>query len=236
MDVGVRDVATFFNVSEKTVYRWIKDSKLPAFKIGEQYRFNRAELLEWATLNRVNVAVEIFSDPQKGQTPPTSFEESLAAGGIHYRVGGTDKVSVLEAAIKVMPLPQQVDRNFLLKVMIARESLGSTGIGEGIAIPHVRNPIVLHVPKPMISVCFLEHPIDFDAIDGQPVHTLFAIVSPMISAHLGLLSKLAFALRQPDFGKAIREQGTREEIFSAAHAIDTAVARKADRSEGKMEM
>ena len=47
--IDVRDSARLLNVSEKTIYRWVKQGKLPAYRINEQYRFNRAELLEWAT-------------------------------------------------------------------------------------------------------------------------------------------------------------------------------------------
>ena len=52
MQLGVRDVAGLFNVSEKTVYRWVKQRKLPVYRVNEQYRFSRAELLEWATRPR----------------------------------------------------------------------------------------------------------------------------------------------------------------------------------------
>jgi mannitol/fructose-specific phosphotransferase system IIA component (Ntr-type) len=91
----------------------------------------------------------------------------------------------------------RVDREFLYKVLLARESLGSTGIGDGIAIPHVRNPIVLHLSRPIVTLCFLERPVDFGALDGQPVNTLFTLISPTVRAHLHLLSRLAFTLRDP---------------------------------------
>ena len=68
-----------------------------------------------------------------------------------------------------MKLPDDVDREFLYQVLLAREALGSTGIGDGIAIPHVRNPIVLHLSRPTVTLCFLEQPVDFGALDGQPV-------------------------------------------------------------------
>ena len=126
---------------------------------------------------------------------------ALKAGGIVYRLGGTDKASVLKSLVEYMRVPEEVDREFLYRVLLAREALGSTGIGEGIAIPHVRNPIVLHVPQPMITLCFLEQSIDFEAFDGQPVDTLFSLISPTVRAHLHLLSRLSFALRDPAFKK-----------------------------------
>ena len=228
MQLGVREAASLLNVSEKTIYRWIKQSKLPGYRINEQYRFSRAELLEWATANRVNVSADIFGEPEKGNVPIPGLAEALKAGGIHYRIGGADKDAVLKSAIEAMPLPEEVDRAFLLRVLMARESLGSTGIGDGIAIPHVRNPIVMHIPRPMITLCFLERPIEFGALDDKPVHTLFTMVSPTISAHLNLLSRLAFALRDPAFAAVIARQGTREEIVESAALVDISMRRHSD--------
>jgi nitrogen PTS system EIIA component len=224
MQLGVREAARLMDVSEKTIYRWIKQNKLPAFRINEQYRFNRAELLEWATSQRINVSVDIFGETEKGRIDIPGLAEALRIGGIYYRIGGTDKTSVLQCAVEVMHLPEEVDRSFLLSVLLARESLGSTAIGDGIAIPHVRNPIVMHIPRPAITLCFLDRAIEFGALDGKPVHTMFTLVSPTISAHLNLLSKLTYGLRQPPFAGVIARPGSREEIIEGAAEIDRSVA------------
>ncbi len=221
MQLGVREAAHLLGVSEKTIYRWIKDGRLPAYRVNEQHRFNRAELLEWATSRRINVSPEIFEEPEEtAQMRLPTVGEALEAGGIHYRVGGTDKASVLSAVVDLMRLPDEVNRKFLHQVLLARESLGSTGVGDGIAIPHVRNPIVMHIPKPTVTLCFLEHEIDFGAIDGKPVHTLFTIVSPGVRAHLHVLSRLAFALRDEDFRAVLSKQASREEILGALRRVD----------------
>lgn len=224
MKLAVKDAARLLNVSEKTVYRWIKEGVIPAYQVNEQYRFNRAELLEWATSRRINVSPEIFAEPEEGETPPPTLSEALRAGGVHYRLGGTDKATVLHGVVDAMKLPEEVDREFLYQVMLAREALGSTGIGEGIAIPHVRNPIVLHLSRPLVMLCFLEQPIDFGAIDGQPVNTLFTLISPTVRAHLHLLSRLGFALRDPDFKKAVIQQASREQILEALRRAELSMA------------
>ena len=59
MQLTVRDATRLLTVSEKTIYRWINQGSLPAYRVNEQYRFNRAELLEWATAHKINVSVEI---------------------------------------------------------------------------------------------------------------------------------------------------------------------------------
>jgi PTS system nitrogen regulatory IIA component len=222
MDLSVRDSARLLNVSEKSIYRWIKEGKLPAYRVSDQYRFNRAELLEWATSQRINVAAEIFVEPHNGHHP-LGLADALRAGGIHYRVGGSDKDEALRAVVDLMPLAEQVDRRFLLQVLLARESLGSTAIGNGIALPHVRNPVVMHVSRPMVTLCFLEKPVEFGALDGQAVHTLFTMLSPTVRAHLHTLARLSHALQQPAFAQMIRGQGNREQILAACEAIDSSV-------------
>lgn len=216
-------------VSEETLYEWVRHRNLPALRLGGQYRFNRAELLEWATTQGIHVPAGLFDGSGKGRMP-IDLARALRAGGIHYGVGGRDRDTVLQATIERMPLPDDVDKSYLLSVIVAREDLGSTGIGDGIAIPHVRNPIVLHIPQPIVTLCFLEQAIEFEALDGKPVHTLFAMVSPTIAAHLSLLSRLAFALRQPEFSAIIARRGTPSEIEDAAARVDTAVP--APRPEG----
>lgn len=220
MHLTVRDAARLLNVSEKTIYRWVKDGGLPAYRVSEQYRFHRAELLEWATARRINVSPDIFAEPEGAATRLPGIVEALQAGGIVYRVSGTDRESVIRAIVEVMRLPEGADREFLSRVMLARENLASTGIGDGIAIPHVRSPIVLHVTQPTITLCFLEKPVDFAALDGRPVHALFSLISPTVKAHLHLLSRLAFLLRDARMKETVLRQAAREEILAEARRVE----------------
>jgi PTS system nitrogen regulatory IIA component len=220
MQLTVRDVSDLFKVSEKTVYRWVNQGILPAYRVNEQYRFNRAELLEWATTRKMNVSAELFDEPESDATPIPGLVEALQAGGIFYRLGGTDKESALRSVVEHMRLPDEVDREFVLRVLLARERLQSTGIGDGIAIPHVRNPIVLHVSRPMIMLCFMDRVIDFDALDGKPVFALFSLISPTVRAHLRMLSRLAFALNDAGFKHAVLQQAARDEILGEARRVE----------------
>lgn len=227
--LSVRDAAALLNASEKSVYRWIKQGVLPAYRVNDQYRINRAELLEWATARKMHVSPEIFAEPENDAEPAPTLEDALRSGGVHYRVSGHDKPSALQAVVDTLELPDDIDRAFLYQVLLAREALGSTGVGDGIAIPHVRNPIVLHLSRPIVTLCFLEHPVDFGALDGQPVTALFTLISPTVREHLHLLSRLAFALREPRFKAAVRTQASPEEILGALHAAEAAVASRSQR-------
>ena len=223
MQLSVRDAAGILNVSEKTIYRWIKQSVIPAYRINEQYRFNRTELLEWATSRRLQVSPSIFAEGETSSVPLPSLSEALKAGGVSYRVEGTDQASVLRSVVDSLKLPEEVDREFLYKVLLARETLGSTGIGDGIAIPHVRNPVVLHVSKPTVSLSFLERAIDFQALDGKPVNILFTLISPSVRAHLHLLSRLGFVLRDAAFKDALKSEASRDVLMDCLSRAEKAI-------------
>ncbi|MEW6218040.1 MAG: PTS sugar transporter subunit IIA [Thermodesulfobacteriota bacterium] len=219
MNLSVKDAANLLAVSEKTIYRWIKRGVLAAYRVHEQYRFNRAELLEWATSQRINVAPEMLDEPEEPPPLMPSLAEALEAGGIHYRVEGDSRDAVLAQVVRHLALPETVDREYLTRLLIARERLASTGVGNGVAVPHVRNPSVLHVTQPLVALSFLEHPVDFHAIDGVPVHTLFCTISPTLRSHLTLLSHLGFALRHPQVKAVLAQQPSRTEILAAIRQL-----------------
>lgn len=230
MQLTVRDASRLLRVSERTIYRWISEGSIPSYKIQDQHRFNRVELLEWATSRRIPVSPEIFDEPEQEQTVP-SLADALERGGIHYRVSGQDREAVLRSVVALLHLPEEVDREFLYSVFLARERLGSTGVGDGIAIPHVRSPVVLHVTRPEVCLSFLEKPVDFGAIDGKPVTTLFALVSPTVRAHLQLLSRLSFLLQDPNVQAVLKRQGNRDEIVAAFRDAESKLRRPSPAAE-----
>jgi nitrogen PTS system EIIA component len=223
MQLRVRDVARILNVSEKTVYQWVKTRGLAAQRVHGQLCFSRTELLEWATSRNLGVSAELFSESDPETAPMGGLADALETGGIFHDVGGSHKESVLRAIVDRMHLPAEVDRHFLFSVLLAREALGSTAIGDGIAVPHVRNPIVLHVSRPTITLCFLKTPIDFGALDHKPVHALFSMVSPSIRVHLHLLSRLGFLLKDGSFKQLIEQQGARDKILAIVRRLESEI-------------
>jgi PTS system nitrogen regulatory IIA component len=223
VQLTVRDVSRFLNVSEATVTRWIKQRGMPAQYVGGQYHFNRAELLEWATANRIQVSLEMFDHLGTEEESVPDLAEALEAGGIFYQLPNTNKERALRALVQVLPLPEGIDRELLVRLFLAREASATTGIGDGIALPHVRNPIVLHVARPMVTLCFLERPVEFGALDGKPVHVLFSLICPTMRSHLQILSRLSHALHDAKFKEVVTRQGQREEILQEARRVEAAL-------------
>lgn len=220
MQLTVREAASYLRVDEATVRRWIQRRGLPVHRVNERLHLNAIELWEWATENGVPVSRTLLEQArrQPEQVPPLS--QLLSTGGVHHDVGGRDKASVLREIVQRLPLPADVDREFLVTTLEAREAMGSTGIGDGIAIPHVRNPIVLHVAAPFVTLCLLRDPVDFDAVDGKPVHALFTVVSPNVPAHLRILGQLGFVLHDQELRRLLVRRSPAADIIGRVQAVE----------------
>lgn len=222
MQLKATDAAQALKVDEKTVLRWIRHDNLPAEQIRGDYVINRVDLLEWANERSIKVDPALYDlDDTNDGRPLPLLSQCLEAGGIHCHVPGGNVASVLQQVVQLLNLPDELDPDFVLQVLLTREAMGTTAVGDGIAIPHVRNPLLLRLPMPKVSLCFLEQPVDFGALDGKPVQTLFTITSPTVKIHLHLLSKLAYALRDDRLREALRKPCQKTQIFEALQKIET---------------
>ncbi|HEX9611765.1 MAG TPA: PTS sugar transporter subunit IIA [Gemmatimonadales bacterium] len=220
MQLTVRQAASYLGVDDATVRRWIRTRGLPAHHVDERLHLNAIELWEWATEQGIPVSQRLLQQARHHPDEAPQLSDLLAAGGIHHDVGGRDKGAVLREVVSRLPLPEDVDRDFLVTVLEAREAMGSTGIGSGIAIPHVRNPILLRVRAPFVTLCLLQHPVDFEAIDGNPVHALFTVISPSVPVHLRVLAQLGFVLRDATLRKVLAERGLADAILGRVRALE----------------
>lgn len=221
MQLTVRQAATYFGVDDQTVRRWIADRELPVHRADERLHLNAIEVWEWAVAHGVPVSRRLLEDARRApdHTPPLS--ELLERGGIHRGDASRgEKSAVLAGIVAGLPLPAEVEREFLLTVLEAREAMGSTGIGDGIAIPHVRNPILLHVKRPFVSLFLLDRPVDFEAIDGKPVHALFVVVAPGIPVHLRALAELGHVLRDPTLRRLLADRAPDDRILGRIRELE----------------
>jgi len=221
MQLTLRQAATYFGVDDQTVRRWIADRDLPVHRANERLHLNAIEVWEWAVAHGVPVSRRLLEDARRTPDRAPALSELLERGGIHREVAsGGRKEAVLAGIVAHLPLPPEVDREFLLTVLEAREAMGSTGIGDGIAIPHVRNPILLHVKRPFVSLFLLDRPVDFEAIDGKPVHALFVVVAPSIPVHLRALAHLGHVLRDPTLRRLLADRADDDRIMGRIRELE----------------
>lgn len=219
MDLTLPEIAAGLNVTESTLERWVRQGRIPVHRMGNEYRFNLPALERWAESH--NITFVLPAAPQERVHPSlSSLVATMKRGGVHRDIAGENAVGALKAAVaRLTMLPENV-RDDLYDQLVRRERLTSTGIGRGVAIPHPRSPIEGASGLPLIATCFLGKPIDFKAVDDQPVFVLFILLSDSIDSHLHLLSRLAFCLRDDSFLVFLRTQPQADALFQRIEAFE----------------
>ena len=230
MELTINDIVRVFEVSEQTVNRWIDKKNMPCVRANEQYRFNYIELLDWALRKNIRLTPEVLALGDWENHGSSVLYQAIKDGDIHYDISGDTREEVLKAVVDVLPLPPGLNKTSLWQMLIARERMMPTALGNGIAIPHVRNPVVLHVDHPSISLCFLKKPVDFKALDGKPVFIVFTILSPSVKKHLGILSRLAFCLQNAKLQEYLHRKAPREQILAEIRVLESGISTVPDES------
>jgi PTS system nitrogen regulatory IIA component len=208
MDLKIKDVAELLNVSETTIRRWLSDGKIPAYRINHQYRFSRIEIENWMMRCKIKSPEEGFSPFNERQIyPPLEEEDSQelsSRGGMHhfclYRaihqgdifsdIPGQTKEELIRWTTKTVSQKLGVDAEILAELLLDREKLMPTALNNGIAVPHTRD-FLCKGPLDMVFVVYPNSPLDYGALDGKLVHTLFFLFAGNDKGHLQLLAKLA---------------------------------------------
>jgi PTS system nitrogen regulatory IIA component len=185
--------------------------KLPHVCAQGRYRFNRQAILEWALAHNHPLQLDGAEVPADCPLPP--LQDFLSADRFFYDVPGTNFLEAAQSALQRFDLPAGNDKELIYELLVSREELMTTAVGDGLAIPHVRIPVVVNVSHPVVGVFFLRQPIDMAALDGQPVHTLIVLLTQSPKQHLELLARLAFFFRQPAFVRLLRERARPEKIL-----------------------
>lgn len=147
---------------------------------------------------------------------PIKLSDYLSPATVKLNLTGTDRDSVLAELVSLIPeIADQPDAQAkLLRALIEREQLHSTGIGDGIALPHARNALVGLVNRPVIV--FGRHPtgIPYGAIDGLPARLFFLIIAPTVTQHLAMLARISRLLRDTKLRQDLLEADSVDEVLS----------------------
>lgn len=200
MEINIKTAAFMLGTSEEMLHRWVRQGVIPVVETDKEVLFDEKALADWAAKRRMPVrrAAEAAPSPDDDNAESDlSLQAAMARGGVCFGVSGSDVRGVLSAAVDRLVLPASSEKEEVLDRLLAREALASTGIGGGIAIPHPRKPLEGLPQGGIIATCFLDTPVDFNAVDQKPVFVLFLMFSPSTKRHLELLSRLSFCLNNP---------------------------------------
>ena len=212
------EAAHLLNVTEATLMRWVRQGLVRSLD-GRGQRFERTELEGWARQR----GLPLSAVPRPRPAPP---EDLLAAaverGAATAGVKPATASQAIEIAVGALPGLDDRARRDLLDAVLERERMASTGLGHGLAVPHPRKPPTELIEQAVVSVVFPDVPLDWAALDGEPVHTVFLLLSPSAPVHLQILSGVAHRLRSPGLPDFLCERPSQARLVERLRALRTA--------------
>jgi mannitol/fructose-specific phosphotransferase system IIA component (Ntr-type) len=159
---------------------------------------------------------------QNPGSTPAPVSELLSAATIKLDLTGADRDAVLGELVSRIPdmAGQPEAQRRLLRARQEREQLHSTGIGDGVALPHARNAIVGLVDRPIVVFGRHAQGVPYGAIDGLPARLFFLLIAPTVTQHLALLARISRLLRDPKLRQALLVAGTPEAVVSLIQAAE----------------
>jgi PTS system nitrogen regulatory IIA component len=192
----IEEVAEYLRVSERTVYDWAQKGDIPCGKLGTAWRFKRKDIQAW-------VDKQLTDERKKGDFTPLFLEKVLAPERVIV-VEKANKAEILNELIDILAeTPEVKSKDDLSKGIFHREQLMSTGIGQGIGIPHVRIRSARDVV--MGAALVREGVTDYESLDSEPVKLIFMIVArqDQHAQHIKLLSQISSRLKDEDHRKQL---------------------------------
>ena len=192
------EVAEYLRIAEKTVLRLVHAGTIPATKVGNQWRFLKPLIDDW-----------MYASMGNGTQPGAlgtehPITESLSPDYILLDIKPGEKEYVLRQLIAPL-VSNGIIRvaHPALKRLVYRESISTTGVGNGVAFPHVRNPKDNPSGAPPIVAGVCREGTDFGALDAKPVNLFFLLCSNQESIHLSVMSRLGHLLSSEVFRAAL---------------------------------
>ena len=151
------------------------------------------------------------------------LSELLPLEQIQLKIEATDKTGVLRELIALVPeiRSEKAQQESFLAALLERERMHTTAIGDGIALPHARNPLAGVLKRPLLIFGRHVSGVPFGALDNKPVRLLFLLASPNLTDHLTMLARLSRVLRDQNLRSALMDTPFPAEIIKQIAEAET---------------
>lgn len=203
----IEEVAAYLRVSERTVYDWASKGELPGGKIGTSWRFRRGDIENWV-------------NEKLGETKPVAAKPGITTSSVLtperiLTLEDVTKAEVLERMTALLSeTPFISDGDALLKDILEREELMSTGIGFGVGVPHVR---VNYTSDLVMAIAVCPNGVkDYKALDGEEVKIICMLVArqDQHAEYLRTLSNISTRLKSAEMRRLIIESQSPTDIYN----------------------
>ena len=213
MDLTVKDVSKLLQVSEQRVLEWTKEGAVPSYQLNGEHRFSREEIEEW--MLRYFNQDDLQIDPKEHSVGLQQFNmyRALHKGMVLQNVEGRTKEEIISNSMELISEKLDADAEVLTNLLLDREKLMSTAINHGVAVPHTRD-FLISKAYDVVAVVHPKEPIEYGALDGEKVHTLFFLFACQDKRHLNLLAKIAFFCHQSENLNFLEQKHDKGELLA----------------------
>lgn len=216
-NMTLAELARHIGMDARIVRRWAEKGKLPGQFVGGEWRFNRAQMLDWLqremhTLDEEHV--RNLERAMRSEEDERLVEAYLATEAVDMNLRAKTRASVLRALVRLAERTGLVyDAQAIVSALEEREALGSTALPRGIAFPHPLRPLTYATAEPLVCLARVPAGIPFGAPDGDLTDIFVLVCAHGERLHLGLLARLAMMFNT-ELADALRE------INDAAKALE----------------
>jgi excisionase family DNA binding protein len=203
----IRQLSAYLMVSEKTLYRMLDRSLLPAIRVGAQWRFRKRDIDAWLDVQVKKVEVE------GGRAMPEELEHSeieihplLSAENVWLDVPPLTRDELLLWMITKATFDQDVDRNALYESVLARERVCSTALLDAAAFPHPNDPGAFHFTRKRVLVAVPPEPVSFSDPHGHEPRVVVMILARTMQGYLLTISRAVKLFGDPQLIARITAQ------------------------------
>jgi excisionase family DNA binding protein len=210
------EVAEYLRLDVDTVKRLASQGKIPAVKLGKKWRFRTDYVESWLETEMVRgFSGNLDLTEIEEETSPVLIHSLIPEGCIDLSLKSKNKYDILAELVNLAEQSDFVDnRRKLIFSLLEREHLCSTGLANGLAIPHPRFRQKGVIKKPFIVFGRSDAGVDFDALDGNPTYIFFLICLRFDQLHVKIMARLSRLLKDSSFPTKLKEAKHEDEVIN----------------------
>ena len=215
MDLKLPEVAKLLNVSESMLTEWLQEGKIPSYTLDGEPRFSRDEIETWMmthTPKNSPFSQKASTESSPGGQKQFGLFRALHKGGIFSDLQSETKEALISHNSKYIASLFDRDADILSEMLLDREKLQSTALGNGIAVPHTRDFLMRDHPD-SVTLVFPKRPLEWGALDNKPVFACFFLFASDDARHLHLLAKIAYLSSQPGALELLAQRPSSEQFL-----------------------
>lgn len=215
MYLTIVELAESFGVAERKIEEWARHERLPFLLERGRMLFDRGQVITWAEQRGLADKAGYLAVQNPSNDAAANVASLVKIGGIWRGIPAGQVVDTLLRIIDQLPSVTPPIRQLMALRLRAPDGISWAAVGDGLALPHLRQPVALGHGNGFCAVFFLQGPLDLPTPDGQPINRLIFLLSPSPRGHLQLLRELSLAWNRGPLKERMRAETSDEDLLAA---------------------